>query len=94
MQEELTCTTPLVPRESAAVIFDPVPTPVVSIIPVAVYLNVLAVLVAMEVMVMPSVRAEETTVPDTTWYLRRLTSTACRETESVSAGLHPKLQNM
>jgi hypothetical protein len=79
--QELTWTTPLVPSTSTFVITDS-PAPVCNMVPVAMNFNVLAdmaVLVAMVVMFWPSVSAEETTVPDTTWYLRRLARTACRE---------------
>lgn len=79
-QQELTCKTPLLPRKSGVMMrADGSPAlPVCNFWPAATYI-VLALLVAIEVRVWPSVSAEETCVPLTTWYFKRLARTACRE---------------
>ena len=67
----------MVPRTSAVVIVaSTLPGPVDSLVPAATNVKVLALLVAMEVMAWPSLSADETTVPATTWYLSKFASTA------------------
>ena len=67
----------MVPKISAVVMVAPaLPGPVDSLVPAATNLKVLAPLVAMEVMAWPSLSADETTVPETTWYLSKFASTA------------------